>query len=174
MFAKELKTLRCRENLKFLENVERICPDKYDHFKQQFLEEEQAKSKFAKDSYAWIGINPPPDTSSLLDLYHKLLECNIYGGKAVVEQHTEGGVRPHIHQLAKVAPNVRKNHMITRLAKKYGLNENSINITISKNKVLIDKWTDYINGQKKDEKLENVDKDRQDRLELNIPDLIEL
>lgn len=173
MLKRELDKQRLREQLKFLEQCEQFSPEKLDFFRKSFLEEEKAHSTFGDQSYAWIGINPPPDTCSLKQLY-ELLICKgkVYGGKAVMEQHTDNGVRPHIHLLAKVGPNVRRNHIVTRLAKIYDLKPQSIDVNISKNKVLIEKWEKYLIGEKKEGKLENCKKDSEDRETHGIPHLI--
>lgn len=174
MFSRECKLARAKEQMKFLENAERFCPDKVQLFKQQFELEEASKSQFG-DNYAWIGINPPPSTISLYELYEKLLKVNPYNkGTAVVEQNTENGIRPHIHQLCKVSANARKNHIITRLSKLYGLEPQAIDVNISKNKILVGKWTDYVEGNKKDDKMNNVCKDIEDREKCGIPHIISL
>ena len=173
MFSREVKLARAREQLKFLENCEKFCPDKVEIFKQQFELEEASKSQFG-ENYAWIGINPPPGTISLYELYEKLLKVNPYkNGRAVVEQNTEGGIRPHIHQLCKVSDNTRKNHIITRLSKLYGLESQSIDVNISKNKVLVSKWQDYVCGNKKVAKQSLVEKDIEDRSKYGIPHFVE-
>lgn len=175
MLKRELAKQRAREQLKFLEQCERFSPDKLDFFRQSFLAEEKAESTFGTQAYAWIGVNPPPETHSLNSLYNLYMEKGcVYGGKAVLEQHTENGVRPHIHILTKVGQNVRKNHIISRLAKIYDLKEQSIDVNISKNKMLIDKWERYIIGDKKENKLLNCEKDFNDREKNGIPHLISL
>lgn len=174
MFSREVKLARAKDQLKFLENCQKFCPDKVESFRQQFELEEQSKSQFG-ESYAWIGINPPPSTITLNELYEKLLKVNPYkNGTAVVEQNTEGGVRPHIHQLCKISSNTRKNHIITRLSKLYGLEPQSIDVNISKNKLLVAKWKEYVEGNKKDDKMNNVGRDVEDREKYGIPHIISL
>lgn len=173
MFSREVKLARAREQLKFLENCQKFCPDMVQEFKQQFEQEEASKSKFG-ESYAWIGINPPPGTISLYELYEKLLKVNPYKtGHALIEQNTEAGIRPHIHQLCKVSDNTRKNHIITRLSKLYGVEPQSIDVNISKNKVLVQKWQGYVCGNKKIAKQHLVEKDIEDRDKLGIPHVVE-
>lgn len=121
--------------------------------------------------HAWIGVNPPVDKyNSLKALYEQAVESMPYGAyQLCAEQHTKGGIRPHLHILMEVSSNTRKNHIITRLAKAFELEESSIQVRISKNKVLIDKWRQYLRGEKADSKKDDVKKDAEYRENNNIP-----
>lgn len=181
MFSREYRLQQAKEDLKFIQTLEWLESHKMaaagsaQAFKDKCLEKELKAKPHGVDNYAWIGINPPPGEYTLKELYEKLLKDNPYTpSQAVVEQHTEGGIRPHIHQLVRVSSNTRKNHIITKLSKVYGLNPQSVQVNITKNKILIDKWEGYLSGSKKDNKMENVELDKIDREKDNIPDLISL
>lgn len=181
MFSKELRLQQAREDLQFIktlewmESLKKAPPGSAQAWKEKCLAKELKNKPQGAENHAWIGINPPPGEYTLKELYEKLLKDNPYPGSlATVEQHTEGGIRPHIHQLVRVSSNTRKNHIITKLSKVYDLNPQSIQVNITKNKVLIDKWEAYLNGSKKDSKLENVELDLKDREKDGIPNLISL
>jgi len=144
---------------------------KYQELYERTEQEIANKGKKKGIPYAWIGINPPPGKYNMTELYNMALAQLPYGNyELCVEQNTKGGIRPHIHLLAPIGVTARKNHIITRLAKIFDVSEQSINVTISTNKVLKDKWTNYIHGDKAAEKLENVEQDKKDRIALNLPD----
>ncbi len=181
MFSKELKLQQAREDLQFIktlewmESIKKAPLGSAKAWKEKCLAKELKTSPNGAENHAWIGINPPPKTYTLLELYQKLLKDNPYPESlAVVEQHTEGGIRPHVHQLVRVSSNTRKNHIISKLSKVYGLDPQSVQVNITKNKILIGKWEAYLKGSKTENKLENVERDRIDREKDNIPDLISL
>ncbi|AXH77232.1 MAG: putative replication initiation protein [Cressdnaviricota sp.] len=143
-------------------------PELYAKTEQEIADK---KGKKKGTPYAWIGINPPLGKYNMTELYNTALAQLPYGHyELCVEQNTKGGIRPHIHLLVPIGVTARKNHVITRLAKIFDVTEQSINVTISSNKVLKDKWVNYIHGDKAAEKLENVEQDKKDRLALNLPD----
>lgn len=121
--------------------------------------------------HAWIGVNPPVNKyNSLKALYEHAVAEMPYGKyQMCAEQHTKGGVRPHLHILLEVSSNERKSHIITRLAKVFDVEESSIQARISKNKVLIDKWRQYLRGEKADSKMDCVKLDAEYRQNNNIP-----
>ncbi len=123
-----------------------------------------------REFHAFIGINPPVGTHDMKSLY-ELCVAKLPFKKYImcVEQNTDGGVRPHLHILAKVTSNCRKNHVITRLSKIFEVQNNSVDVSITRSYSLVTQWTKYIKGEKKEEKLENVNKDRVEREQLNIP-----
>ena len=120
--------------------------------------------------YGWIGINPPPNSINIADLYDFTLANLPYEKYAFcVEQHTENGIRPHIHALVKTNGNTRAGHQITRLAKIYDISNNYIEYSIS-NKFELNKTRfSYIIGEKTPNKLQYVELDRKTRELLNIP-----
>lgn len=175
MFAKELRLANAREALKYKETLEKYSPHLVEAYIAQTIENEILSAPKAGEQYAWIGINPPPNTYSLLELYQRLLLVNPYPSSiAAVEQHTHGGLRPHIHQLVRVSLNTRKNHVITKLAKAWGLEPTSIQVTLTKSIVLKAKWTAYLEGRKVDSKMDKVERDREDREKVGVPHLISL
>lgn len=120
--------------------------------------------------YAFIGVNPPSGSCSMRELYDLCVASYPYKGYTMcVEQHTDGGVRPHLHILHPVSKDTRKNHMISRLSKVFSLEKNFINVSVSRNSGCISRWQAYLRGEKKDEKIENVEKDIKERDIYNIP-----
>jgi len=164
------------ENLKFLELLEnplfnpKGTPEQIQSYKNMLLKKE---AKHPSQSYAMVGINPPPGTFSLKDLYDFCVEHYPYKDYIMcVEQHTGSGViRPHLHILHPISPDARKNHVITRLAKVFKLERQSIDVSISRSSIVISRQEKYIRGEKKEEKLENVEKDIKDREYYNIPNI---
>lgn len=141
----------------------------------QVLLAEASSSDSSTDTYLWLGINPPIGSYTLLELYSKLLKENPYPGSvACLEQNTRGGIRPHIHLLAKVSSNTRKNHVISKISKSWSLVPQSIDASLSKSSSLVSKWNGYIRGSKTADKMENVELDRIDREKYSIPNLISL
>ncbi len=64
--------------------------------------EQYAISCEPKPYYAWIGINPPLGQYTLAELWGVApLPYSDY--VIAIEQNTEGGIRPHLHALAKYA-----------------------------------------------------------------------
>lgn len=135
------------------------------------LKQKEFRTSTCGLQHAWIGVNPPIDKyNSLKALYEHAVDKMPYGKyQMCAEQHTKGGVRPHLHILLEVSSNERKSHIITRLAKAFDVEESSIQARISKNKVLIDKWRQYLRGEKADSKMDDVKKDAEYREKNNIP-----
>ena len=123
-----------------------------------------------KQCYAWIGINPEPGTISMKELFDTAVAKLPYAEYSmVVEQNTQGGVRPHLHILAKITANTRKNHIVARMGKIFNIMDNFVQVRVSYNPICIEKWTKYIQGDKSSNKLEYVEKDIKDREKENIP-----
>lgn len=120
---------------------------------------------------AWIGINPPPNTISLGELFDKGKELLPYKHYIMcVEQHTDGGIRPHLHILATVSKTTRAKYEIPRLAKIFNIKESSVELKITCNEGLNLQREAYIFGEKTEEKQEKVLKDKEIRETLGIPD----
>lgn len=137
------------------------------------LKQKEFKTSTCGSQHAWIGVNPPIDKyNSLKALYEHAIEKMPFGEyQMCAEQHTKGGIRPHLHILSPVSGNTRKNHIITRLAKAFDVDESSIQVRLTKNKVLLDKWNSYLRGEKVDSKMDDVKKDADYREKNNIPSL---
>ena len=123
--------------------------------------------------FAWVGVNPPADQfADLLELYKFAIEHLPYDQyELVVEQHTDGGVRPHIHLLVEVKATTRKNHMIARLARIFKIQENFISVNITSLSSLVERYRSYMRGEKCLSKSANVVKDQEIRERLGIPHL---
>lgn len=126
--------------------------------------------------HVWIGINPPPGTCTMLQLYEKVKkELEPYSwfadAKWCVEGHTAGGYRPHIHMMVldKKCKPVR---LIEQISKKLKLEKQCIEAKSYTKGKGYQEHLRYLRGEKKEEKIENTEKDYQER-ELNqIPQII--
>lgn len=84
-----------------------------------------------------------------------------------IEQNTSKGVRPHIHLMLETK--VRPARIIEQLAKHFKIQKPSVDLKKYSHSILWDEYINYIKGNKKDEKLEDVRRDVQDRTSLGIP-----
>lgn len=125
------------------------------------------------EQHYWVGINPPIDSISLDKLYAKMEVCVskykffTHGYLYCLEQHTKGGVRPHIHLM--LLTNTKPHRIIETLAKHFGIAQNFIQCKKYKHGLMYHEHIKYIHGDKKEEKLVDVENDRQILEELNIP-----
>lgn len=157
-----------KEELRWKETLEWLVT------KKQITQEQANKlsttRKKEPDYHAWIGVNPPPGTVTMRELIDIPLPYQNY--EMVVEQHTAGGLRPHLHILAKVSKTTRPKTEINRLAKLYNLLPSSIDYKISINSVITNAHRAYIRGNKASEKAENTASDREAREKESIPHLL--
>lgn len=124
--------------------------------------------RVVEDKHMWVGINP--SYKYITDLYNDLVNSKVlrkYKYEAVVECHTENGVRPHIHMI--IYTEERPNRIISKLANVFKCGRNFIDCKTSYDLEIHKK---YLSGDKREEKKENVEKDRRDRDHLGIPHLI--
>lgn len=143
-----------------------------DHERSVKLYNSGPMDKKGSTSFAWVGINPEVGAYAFEELYHYAVEKVPFPEyQMCVEQHTKGGIRPHIHLLVKVSKNTRKNHIIKRLAKLFNVADESVQVRLSCSTGQIDAWSKYLRGEKAASKLEDVAKDRTDRANKNIPDV---
>lgn len=131
-----------------------------------------SNSSEARSYYAWIGINPPVGQYTLRELWavHMLPYTDYV---ITIEQNTDGGIRPHLHALAKVCKNTRPNKEIERLSKLFQIASSSIEFKIHGNN-LLSPHLKYLRGEKTSEKLENVNKDIKDKEDANIPKFLSI
>lgn len=168
MLNYEQKRRDVAESIKFQELCERLgYTDLLDKDKNYM----QVKyTPIKKENFVWIGINPEVGTYTMEALYsHAISKMPFRAYELVVEQHTDGGIRPHLHILAACSGNSRKNHIITRMAKIFDIQENFVQVRITNSSSLVDKYKKYLRGEKTDSKQDNVEKDRVDREKYNIP-----
>jgi len=123
-------------------------------------------------THAWIGINPPPNTITLQELYEKTLEAThrykwLDKSGFVVEANTSNGYRPHIHMMAVTKE--KPYRIIDILSKYYNVSNNSIEVKLYHKGILYEEHLKYIQGNKRQEKQELVDKDKEERDTLDIP-----
>jgi len=158
------------EEFKYLDLLEQLGQDD-EYFRQIAIMKGRDNQPTAGDKgFAFVGINPPADSVTLKELYDFCVAHYPYKGYTMcVEQNTPEGVRPHLHILHPVTGNTRKNHIIARLAKLFKVEENYINVKVSKSNPVISRWEKYLRGEKKGEKIEYVEKDIKDRDIYNIP-----
>lgn len=123
---------------------------------------------------AWIGINPPPNSISLGDIFNKGKELPYKHYMMCAEQHTDGGIRPHLHILALVSKTTRPNKEIARLAKMFNIKESSVEVKITNNEGLNLQREKYILGDKTEDKQEKVLKDKEIRETLGIPQFYQI
>jgi len=160
---------------------------------EQFIHDVMEKSLFrlnqryyppkpdAEKSHLWIGVNPPPDTITLSQLHKRLMTAlskykwiQPESYLAVVEANTEGGYRPHIHLLITSydKPLEKPNRVITALSTHFNISKNSIDCKPYHKGLLYQEHVDYIDGNKRDSKKDNVELDRREREEFKIPHII--
>lgn len=122
------------------------------HFEKRYALPDEPMSN---RNHHWIGINPPPDSISLKELYsltdratkkYKFLSKYAY----VAEAHTENGFRPHIHMMA--ITDEKPNRVITALANHYAVERSSIHCKAFKKGHLFGEHYDYITNLKTDSK----------------------
>lgn len=126
-------------------------------------------------SHLWIGINPPPDKYDMKQLYDKFKNLQfkwLDGALWTIEQNTANGIRSHIHLM--VMENVKPHRVIEQLSAKLSVNRESIDVKKFTKGKGFQEHEQYIKGIKKDEKMENVEKDRNDRDNLGIPHFIKI
>lgn len=175
-YSREFRRKQMEEDFKFMELFDnplynkKVTPEFIADYKAKLLKKDEEKAPGR--SWAFVGINPPCGTFNIKGLYDYCVEHYPYKDYMMtVEQNTAGGIRPHLHILHPVSDNTRKNHVITRLAKVFKLESQSIDVSISRSSVVVSRWQNYIRGEKKEEKLENVEKDIKDREYYNIPNI---
>lgn len=121
--------------------------------------------------YTWVGINPDiKEYPTMLSLYNRLKELpKIFQHfEAVVEGHTKNGYRPHIHMV--LFTKVKPYRIVQTLSKFFKCQPQFVEV---KNyKKFYSEKIDYIRGKKDKEKMPYVLKDREERLENNIPNTL--
>lgn len=151
----------------------------YKNYNQRIKKISEKYESFSGKSHLWVGINPPQEKYTLIELYQHMQEVTNRpkiaffreGYMWSIEQNTSGGVRPHIH-LMLLDTKVKPSRVIETLAKSFDLAKNSIECKRHFADHLYNVHIDYIKGIKTEEKDENVKKDKQDRETLGIPDYI--
>lgn len=121
-----------------------------------------------KKSYLWLGINPPPGAYTMLELYNKTQQAiqkykMLQEHAWTIEAHTDNGYRPHIHMI--IPGGTKPNRVITLLAKHYNIENQSIECKTGHS---YEEHIKYIKGEKKKEKVLNVEKDIEERKSLDI------
>lgn len=126
-----------------------------------------------KQNFAAITINPPVSFKGFKELWLYALDKFPYERyEMVIEQNTNGGIRPHLHILVPISPNDRKHQIVDKVFMRMNLpSKECVNVrTISKEKDL-QAWRNYLQGLKKPEKDSLVQQDSFDRSACNIPDI---
>lgn len=170
-FSRQERLEKVREIQKFIEICENTgFHDLAERERAALVQMDKPMTKSQKQCYAWIGINPEPDTISMKELFDTAVAKLPYSEyEMCVEQHTKGGIRPHLHILAKISDNVRKNHVITRMSKIFNIKENFVQVRVTYAEGYVLQCSDYINGNKTANKLEHCKLDAADREKYNIP-----
>lgn len=136
------------------------------------LLEEKYGMKVGK-KHMWVGINPQTkDMKECYDITIKMLEKHNYFEKVLwcVEAHTDQGYRPHVHMM--IETKAKPHRIIETISKNFKCSKNFVECKNYKNGVLYNEHIQYIQGNKTDNKLENVERDRQERNEEKIPHYI--
>ncbi len=126
-----------------------------------------------KQKYAAVTINPPVSYLTFKELWlYALDKFPFEHYEMVIEQNTNGGVRPHLHILVPVGKNDRKHQLIDKIFNRMLLpSKECVNVkTITKLKDLTG-WRNYLAGIKTPEKGSFVEKDALDRCTFNIPNI---
>ncbi len=120
--------------------------------------------KSVEDRHMWVGINPDikkhPNLVSLYEVFKKSRVLRKYNYEAVVESHTEGGYRPHVHMILYTQE--RPNRIIQKLARAFECNENFVDC---KSSYELSAHKQYISGDKRESKQDLV---QQDLIERNL------
>jgi len=158
-------------------------------FKWIVLKCEQLKLKHfgARDKdHIWIGINPPVDfekyslvkLQKLMQSFFKNHKYTMLSDYAVycVEQHTDNGVRPHIHFMAvgSYPTKTKPNRWIEHLSKHFKIEPNFIELKIYKKNYLLEEHKDYIKGIKRETKQDHVAEDHSEREFLGLSHFYEI
>lgn len=169
-----------QSSLKFEENCKALpafCRPTDEQIKEwNRLANKQVRDEYScasKEYYAWIGVNPPADQYTMKELWD-LAKLPYENYIICVEQYTEGGIRPHLHALAKVSKNTRPNKEVRRLQKLFSLeNAQSVEYKVFGANLLSARMK-YMRGEKAEGKSENVEKDREKRKEYKIPNFLSI
>ena len=151
----------------------------YKNYKDRINKLQKKFEEIGGKTHLWVGINPPPDKYTMKQLYDKMIDITenpkikFFRDKYIwnVEQHTQNGIRPHIHLMLTDA-SVRPSRVIETLAKSFGVAKNSIECKRHFNGIMYNEHIDYIKGNKTEEKQEDVGKDIAIRMDLEIKDYI--
>jgi hypothetical protein len=136
------------------------------------LKEKYGRSLGKTEKYYWIGINPYKlnEQIPMKELQEKMRNftqrtwCSnvIYN----IEAHTDKGYRVHCHML--VISNVKRHRIIEQLSKYLKTEPNFIDV--NQYNYGYNERIQYIKGIKTDKKMENVQKDKEQRIEEEILD----
>lgn len=123
-------------------------------------------------THVWIGINPPPNTTTLTELWEKTMDAVhkykwLEKSAYTVEANTSNGYRPHVHLMAVTKEKAYR--IIQILSKYYNVEPNSIEAKPYHRGLLYEEHIKYIKGIKTSEKQENVNQDIEERETLEIP-----
>lgn len=128
------------------------------------------------DCHTWIGIDPSGQsmqelwdlTKSLIGRYSWVPPHEDFA--FCVEQNTDHGIRPHVHLMLRGQVPQKPCYIAKKLGEYYGCASNFIDVKHFKRKRLFEEHRKYIEGEKKEGKMSNVEQDKLDRQNLGIPD----
>ena len=149
----------------------------YEGLKSDIEKLQNVHGKNGGRSHHWIGINPPPEQYTLGTLYEAMVEAIgkyswIEDGSYMytLEQNTSGGIRPHIHFF--LVSNTKPYRIIDLLAKHFKIGKPSIDLKTYRKNILWKEHIAYISGDKKEEKMENVEQDNIDKESVSVPKFV--
>jgi len=129
--------------------------------------------KLEGKTHYWIGINPPPDSLTMLELYEKmekLVKKNKFFQEGYIyclENYTKAGERPHVHMM--LTTKTKPHRIIETLAEYFDIKRNFIDLTKYRHDILFNQHVKYIKGDKIEEKAAYVLKDKELLEDLGIP-----
>lgn len=141
-------------------------------------EKSEKKKKLTNGLYAFVTINFTMEKFNQTEIIKKLEKLGestwIYKWRAVFEFNTKGGIRPHIHMLIRKSKEKDQYtrygplNILSRLASVFGgyiLGKESIKVEMIDeiSTVIIEQKNNYINGEKKEEKMAYVRLDCEER-----------
>lgn len=138
---------------------------------------------FHEECHSFIGINPPPGTITMQELWNKTKQLE---GRYkwlppadmayVVEQNVydkSGNLikRPHVHLMVRGLIQQKPGYIAEKISKHFDISQPSIDVKKYSNNRAYVEHLNYIKGEKKDGKMELVELDIADRETLGIPDI---
>lgn len=162
------------------EHIETMCRQSLDWWKQMMKGETEQELKnelglAESQPFYLVTINYPPKFEN----WHYMNEVvktiasfkNVVSVRHVHEYHGEGENHPHTHMLMRLTKKQKPSELIKAVYAAKGLNKNiggANFIDVTKKPKSYEEYEQYINGDKKNEKLENVALDRIWRAERNL------
>lgn len=170
------ETLKCRFGLNPEITLELLLSRQLEYHCYAVDKLRESVAKRTGNSHVWIGINPPPGSITLGKLYDKMENCvKTYkffstGYMYCMEAHTQNGVRPHVHLM--LTTNTKPHRLLEQISHHFNIKKQSVDIKKYHHDIAFNEHVNYLLGNKKSSKTENVEEDRILRAELEIPEYL--